>query len=211
MLVYAYAILSILILLIAFESHVWGPFVLELPALKGRQMIGKLDIKGYEKIIEICKKREKISCVKSTYKEMYVQHREIEALAELAQFEFQLHETDAALTNFKTYFLQGGKNPKVFLQYGLALEQGSDFDQAKKYFKLSIDNNPEKLSSQATQELIRIAVQQEKFEEAQSLIHHFWASAENAKGYFNREASQIQKVLGSRKLTQRSVASTKKI
>ncbi len=213
-LVYIYSVLSIAVLLLAFESHVWGGYVFEIPVLKTRQMLSHLDAKGYERIVEICKKRAQISCVKKTYKEMYVEKRQLEALAGLAEFEVQLHENDAALANFNSYFLMGGKNPKVALQYALALEQLptlANLEKAIQYLKLSIAQNPEKLSSLATQELLRILVSQQKYEDAQSLIHHFWASAENAKGYFNKEATQIGKILGNRKTAQRAVASSRKI
>ena len=206
-----YSMLSILLLLAVFQSYQWGPYAQEIPILKIKQAFGLLDQAGYLRIVDICTKREKVNCVEDAYRDLYLNKNNIEAVAELAQFEFKIHETDSAIRKFKTYYEKGGKNPKVPLQFALALEQKSEFELALKYLNLSIEQNPERLSAMATQEILKILMQQQKYAQAQRLILNFWASAENAKGYFNKEADQLQKILGHQARGARKVASSKSI
>lgn len=192
----AYIVFSILLALAYVHLQSWGPYALQVPMLKAEHIFGMLDSKGYSKLSAACIARGKEKCAKQAYIDMYVRTRDVEAIALLAQLEIKTHETDVALETFEAYYKKGGKNPKVALQYALALEGEHHYDASIHYLKLSIQQNPDKLAVSATGELLRILLAQQKYSQARNVLDDFWASAENAKGYFNNEAAQIQKVLG---------------
>ncbi len=192
----AYILFSIILALAYVHLQSWGPYALQVPLLKAEHMFGILDAKGYMKLAEACIARGKEKCAKQAYIDMYLRTRDIEAIALLAQLEVKTHEADVALETFDAYYKKGGKDPKVALQYALALESEHNYNASIRYLKLSIQQNPDKLAVSATGELLRILLAQQKYSQARNILDNFWASAENAKGYFNNEDAQIQKVLG---------------
>ncbi len=207
----AYTVTSLVIMLAYIHILNWGPFAFQAPLLKTEHFIGILNGKGYVKLAAVCLARAKEKCAKQAYIDMYNRTKNIEAIAMLAQLEVRLHETEVAVKTFEAYYKKGGKNPDVALQYALALEQVHDYDASVRYLMLSIKQNPDKLSVVATGELLRILIAQQKYAKAQSIIENFWASAENAKGYFNTEAAQIKKFVRpskGRKLAQNVAVST---
>ncbi len=188
-----YVTFSLVIILSYMHILNWGPYALEFPILKVGHLIGVLNSKNYVKLADDCIARAKDKCAKQIYIDMFKQTKDIEALALLAQLQVKTHEPEIAVKTFEAYYKKGGKNPKVSLQFALALEQVKNYNASIRYFNLSIKQNPEKLSVFATGELLRIFMAQQKYSKAQDLIETFWASAENAKGYFNTEAAQLKK------------------
>ena len=189
----AYIVTSLIIMLAYMHILNWGPFAFQAPLLKTEHFIGILNGKGYVKLAAACSARAKEQCAKQAYVDMYNHTKDIEAISMLAQLEVRLHETEVAVKTFEAYYKKGGKNPNVALQYAMALEQVHSYDASVRYLLLSIKQNPDKLSVVATGELLRILIAQQKYAKAQNIIENFWASAENAKGYFNTEAAQIKK------------------
>ncbi len=189
----AYVVFSLILILSYMHILNWGPFALEVPALKAQHYLGVLNSKGYSKLAQACVARGKEQCAKQAYIDMFNRTKDVEALALLAQIETRTHEPEVAAKTYEAYYKKGGKNPRVALQYALLLEQLHKYDASIHYFRLSIQQNPDTLAVFATGELLRILMAQQKYTKAQSLIESFWASAENAKGYFNTEAAQLKK------------------
>ena len=162
-------------------------------------MFGILNSKGFVELAEICNARATTKCVIKTYQDMYRHNKNIEAMAMLAQFEFRNHDSQSAIRDFDSYFRFGGRDPKVPLQYALALEEIHNYDVSIHFLSLSIHQNPSKLALIPTAEMLKIYIAQQKYEQAQRLLENFWSRSDKQHAYFNAEESHIQRYLGPQK------------
>ncbi len=195
-----YTVVGLMVMGLYMHFMSWGSYATQIPGLKISQMLGMASPKTYQTIVDACVQQNKWSCVESTYLSWYKATGDTETIANLAHFRTLLKDAQGAVRAYESYYKIGGKNPAVAIQYGLALEKTNDLDNALKYFSLAISqSDPTKLPAQATGEIVQILIKQQKPAEAREAIVTFWASAENAKGYFNTEYDAITKILGPMK------------
>ena len=195
-----YTVVGLMVIGLYMHFMSWGSYATQIPFLKVSQLIGTATPKTYQTIIDACVQQNKWGCVESTYLSWYKSTGDTETIASLGKFRTQLKDLAGAAKAYESYYKIGGKNPTIAIQYGMVLEKNNDLDNALKYFSLAISqSDPAKLPAQATGEIVQILIKQQKPGEAREAIVAFWASAENAKGYFNTEYDAITKVLGPMK------------
>ena len=199
-----YTIASLMILGIYAHCMSWGSYALQIPFLKASQMMGIASSKTYQTLVNACVQQNKWSCVDSTYLSWYKSTGDLETIAKLAHFRTQLKDFSGAAKAYESYFSLGGKDASTSLSYAQILEKNNDLEKALKYLKLSIQaTGSEKLPAQATGAIVNILLKQQKFAEARETIFNFWATAENAKGYFNTEYDALEKRLGHTRVAKR--------
>lgn len=192
--IFAAITISLMLMYVHFAN--WGSYAFQIPFLKLGDMLGSLGPSGYHEIIDACTKQGKWPCVQSAYLGLYNKTADAEVIAELAKFQERARDQAGASRSYEFYYKVGGKNPAVALPYAKLLFALNDYDNALKYYNLSITQNPDKLAGQATGGILQIYIKQGRYVEARDLITSFWDSAENAKGYFNTEFDQLNATLG---------------
>ena len=199
-----YAATSLVIIGLYMHLMSWGAYAVQIPFLKTSQMLGIASPKTYQVLVEACKRQNKWSCVQSTYLSWYKSTGDVETIASLAQFRTQLKDYAGAAKAYESYFNIGGKSPSNAVRYAQILERNNDLDGALKFLNQSLQGtSPDKLPAFAMGEIVRILIKQQKLAEARATILGFWATAENAKGYFNTEMNAINKLIGPMKVAHR--------
>lgn len=174
----------------------WGPHAGSALVLQAGNTFGMLSADGYRELTEACVDTNRWDCAQSAYVKLFQKTNDPEVVGELAKLQTKLQLLPQAANTYETYYKVGGKNPDIAYFYGQVLEQTNQVDHAVEMYKNSIEQNPEKLSINATSALVRLLMKQGKNSEAREIVKAFHESAENAKGYLNAEAAELAKTLG---------------
>jgi tetratricopeptide (TPR) repeat protein len=191
-----FAVVSAVLLIGYGHLLTWGSYAGTIPFLKMGEAAGWLSPSGYEKIIEACVTQNRWGCAEQAHIDLYRKTADPEVMARLGKLQFLLKENQQAANSYDTYFKIGGKNPEASLNYGQVLEQLGQNEKAEEMYRKSMADNQEKLPINATSRLVHLLLQQKNYNEARIVIDTFHESAENAKGYLNSEADEVDKILG---------------
>lgn len=174
----------------------WGPHAGNALLLQVGKTIGVLSAQGYQELVQACIDNNKWDCAETAYAKLFEKTGDVEVVGKLAKMQMQIQRLPQAAQTFETYYKLGGKNPDTAYFFGQTLEQLGQIDRAVDMYQTSIEQNPEKLSINATSSLVRLLMKQGKNAEARAVVKAFHEGAENAKGYLNTEAAELEKTLG---------------
>lgn len=174
----------------------WGPHAGSALVLQAGNTFGLLGAKGYKELAQACVDNNKWDCAEKAYVSLFQKTNDAEVVGELAELQTKLERFPQAAATYGTYFKLGGKDPDKAYFYGQVLEQIGQDEQAVEMYQTSIEQNPENLSINATSALVRLLMKQGKNSEARAIVKAFHEGAENAKGYLNAEAAELEKTLG---------------
>ncbi len=174
----------------------WGNYALSIPFTKVAQVTGMLSADGYRDLAKTCIILNKWSCAEEAYTSLATQRGVADGFAELGSLEARLNKSADAVRAYASYEKNGGHESKALLQFGKLLESANQDAEATRIYEKSIASNPMALPIQATTGIVRLMMKQGKYVEAYERIVAFHESAENAGGYLNTEAAQLQKQLG---------------
>jgi tetratricopeptide (TPR) repeat protein len=170
----------------------WGEHALSIPVLRIQQVTGTLSAQGYDKLAKACIGINKWSCAENAMLRSFEKSKDPGALNRLAILHMQLGQPQKAIVQFESYFKAGGNDGRTMLAYAKLLELDKKYRDALKYYKSSISARPDALPVEATGGIIRILIKEGRYREAYAQITSFHKSAENAKGYFNTELTQLK-------------------
>lgn len=192
-----YFLTSVFVFLVYAHFVNWGPYASQIVLLKAKQNFGKMSSRDFVNLAKICEARAREKCVRQAYKDMYSKTYDVESFGLLAQYEFNIHDIQSSIKDFDMYYRNAGKDPQFARTYALALEQNHDYNSAIQYFKLSARQNRDQLGIFENREILKILMLQKKYHQAEAHIENFWSKSKVARAYFNFEASEIKKALGS--------------
>ncbi len=199
--------ISLVIILGFFHMMSWGKYSGSIIPLKVKSAIGFASADDYRSLAEACASTGRFDCAEQAYLYEFQLSRNTEVVGELASFQLKTENYKAAAETFVKYYQLEGKNSAYAFFYGQTLEKLGEKDRAIRAYQLSIQQNPEMLSLNATSALVRLLMSEGKFKEAHEVVSQFHASADNAKGYLNEEAKILNGKFGEHRLVSRSVAS----
>ena len=168
----------------------WGSRAAEVPFLKLAQVTGTASVSSLEDIIAICRERAKWTCAENAYIDLYEKTKDASVVARLADMQRKLGSPQA-LQTYAAYTNVGGKDADALYQYAQLLEKSGDIEGALTMYANSAAASGDRLPVRATTGLVRILMQERRFEEALAKIKEFQASAGNAENYFNTELDQL--------------------
>ncbi len=174
----------------------WGNYALSIPFTKAAQFTGMLSSDGYRDLAKSCIQLNKWTCAEDAYTSLATERGQVEGFAELGSLDARLNKPADALRAYAAYEKNGGHDSKALLQFGKLLETANQDAEATRIYEKSIVSNPASLPIQATTGIVRLMMKQGRYSEAYERIVAFHESAENAGGYLNTEAAQLQKQLG---------------
>ncbi len=174
----------------------WGNHALSIPFTKLAQVTGLLSADGYRGLAQTCIELNKWTCAEGALKGLADERGTIEALAQLGSLDARLNKPAEAIAAYSTYEKRGGHDAMSLLNFAKVLETNGQDGEAIRVYEKSIAASPEVLPVQATTGIVRLQMKQGHYTEAYERILAFHESAENAKGYMNTEAAQLEKQLG---------------
>lgn len=174
----------------------WGPHAGSALVLQAGSTFGMLGAEGYKELAQACIDNNKWDCAEQSYVSLFKKTNDVEVVGDLAELQTKLRKFPQAAATYETYFKLGGKNSDAAYFNGQVLEQIGQTDRAAEMYRTSIELKPENLSINATSALVRLLMKQGKNSEARAIVKAFHEGAENAKGYLNAEASELEKILG---------------
>jgi len=174
----------------------WGNRAFSIPFTKAAQIAGMLSADGYRELAKTCIDLNKWSCAEEAYLGLATKRGDVEGLAQLGSLDARLNKPVDALAAYNAYEKRGGHESMALLQFAKLLETTSQDADAFRLYEKSIQAKPEALPVQATTGIVRLLMKQGRYTEAYERILAFHESAENAKGYMNTEAAQLEKQLG---------------
>ncbi len=174
----------------------WGPHAGSALILQAGSTFGMLGAEGYKELAQACVDNNKWDCAEKSYVNLFQKTNDVEVVGELAELQTKLERFPQAAATYETYFKLGGKNSDAAYFFGQVLEQINQDERAVEMYQTSIELKPENLSINATSALVRLLMKQGKNSEARAIVKAFHEGAENAKGYLNAEATELEKILG---------------
>jgi tetratricopeptide (TPR) repeat protein len=174
----------------------WGPHAGSALVLQAGNTFGMLGADGYKELAKACVDNNKWDCAQKAYVNLFQKTQDVEVVSELAKLQTKLELFPQAAATFETYFKLGGKNADAAYFYGQVLETVNQDARAVEMYQTSIELNPQGLSINATSALVRLLMKQGRNSEARAIVKAFHEGAENAKGYLNAEAAELEKILG---------------
>lgn len=180
----------------------WGNHAFSIPFTKAAQITGLLSADGYRDLAKTCIELNKWSCAETALVELATERGDVEGLAQAGSLFAKLNNQQKSLSFYASYEKAGGKNAMSLLNYAKVLETSSQDNEATRVYEKSIAANPQALPVQATSGIVHILIKHGQYEDAYERILSFRDSAENANGYLNVEAGQLQKQLGEKVIAQ---------
>lgn len=192
------AMAAFAIVFVAGFAHLgsWGSHAFSIPFTKIAQITGTLSADGYRQLAQTCIDLNKWSCAEGAYMDLATSRGDVEGLAQLGSLEARLNKPAQAVAAYQAYEKHGGSTATSLVAYGKVLEAMGNDAEAIRVYEKSIVAKPDALPIQATTGIVRLMMKQGRYAEAYSRILAFHDSAENAKGYMNTEAAQLEKQLG---------------
>lgn len=173
----------------------WGNHAFSIPFTKAAELTGLLSTDGYRELAKTCVELNKWSCAEDAYLGAATAGF-VEGYAQLGSLDARLNQPAKALQAYAAYEKSGGREQLPLIAFAKLLEGANQDAEATRVYEKSIQVKPEVLAVQATSGLVRIMIKQGHYTEAYERILAFHGSAENAGGYLNTEAAQLQKQLG---------------
>jgi tetratricopeptide (TPR) repeat protein len=193
--VIAFVIASCLVFIGFVHSFNWGRHAYSIPFLKTAQILGMSSPAGLESIIEACRERGKWACVHDTSFELFEKTKNPQPLGRLAVFYSRLNQPQLAVSVFEAYVKAGGNESGIAFEYGQILEKTNQREQAISWYDKSMATSGDRLPVRAMTALVRILMQDRRYEEAYERIVAFHGSAGNATSYFTTELSELERLL----------------
>lgn len=181
-------------------AHVasWGNYAFSIPFTKAAEMTGMLSADGYRELAKTCITLNKWSCAEDAYTELAQERGDVEGYAQAGDLDAKLSKPAQAQQFYQAYEKAGGHNAMSLLAYGKLLEAANNDGEAQRVYEKSIAAKPDALPVQATSGIVRLLIKHGQYADAYERIIAFHNSAENAGGYLNVEAEQMQKALGEK-------------
>ncbi len=173
----------------------WGGHMWSIPVLKVQQMTGTISAQGLERVIQACFDQGKWDCVQETHAALYKKTSNPAVLSRLADFRLRLNRADDALLTYDWYVRAGGRDSEALYRYADLLEKSGEKAQALEFYAKSVAGSGERLPVRAMSGLLRLFMQEGRYQEAADHLKAFHESAGNAKDYFASEAEAIQENL----------------
>ena len=185
------------VLLMYAQILTWGTFFVEGPYLHLKQMSGVATDENLIRLSELCKLRGNVACVESTLADRTKVSGKPEAFADLGRFLYSQKQYNKALAAYEGYFSQS-KSPdaRTNFEMGRLLFTLEKDAQAISYLQASIDAKVDVLATHPTQVLVQAYIRLGQLDKAYEQVLTFHASAENAKGYMNKERKDLEEKLG---------------
>ena len=199
--------IGLVMVLAFFHMMSWGKYAGSIIPLKIKTATGLASAADYRKLAEACSTTGRFDCAEQAYLYEFQISRDSEVVGELASFQMKTENFKGAAETFVKYYQLEGKNPAYAFFYGQTLEKLGEKDRAVRAYQLSIEQNPEMLSLNATSALVRLLMADGKFKEAHQVVSQFHSSADNAKGYLNEEAKILNGKFGVLRVPGRAIAS----
>jgi hypothetical protein len=200
----AYGVFCTVTLAMFLIAGSWGRHATSIPFLKLAQITGTASADTLEKIVVACTERAKWECAQAALVDLYEKTNDVETVAKLADMQRKLGFTQNALSTYAAYSNVGGKNPEHFLKYAELLEKSGNVEGAITAYTSAFVNAGDRLPVRAMTGIVRLLMVERRYEEAQTRIKEFQASAGNAENYFNEEADQLPLLIrNSKKMASR--------
>lgn len=198
---------GLLMILIFFHMMSWGKYAGSIIPLKVKTATGWASAADYRQLAEACAATGRLDCAEQAYLFEFQISGNAEVVGELAALQHKAGNYKVAAETFVKYYQLQGKNPAYAYFYGQTLEKLGHTARAIRAYQLSIKQNPEMLSLNATSAVVRLLMSEGKFKQAHEVVSQFHASADNAKGYLNEEAKILNGKFGEHRVVTRSIAS----
>ena len=180
----------------------WGNHSLSIPFTKVAELTGLMSPDGYRDLAKTCIELNKWSCAETAYVELAQAGGVIEGYALAGSLDARLNKIPQSVAAYQAYEKAGGKDAVALLNFGKILEASAQDNEATRIYEKSIAAKPDALPVQATTGIVRLMIKHGQYTEAYERILAFHDSAENANGYMNTEAAQLQKQLGEKIVSQ---------
>lgn len=189
------ALMSALAVVSFVHSSQWGGAALEIIPLKTKQILGQASSQDLRSIAEICKKRVKISCVKTALASLHqAEPQNLEVKAELANFLKRARQFQEAEVAYSEYFAAGGTDSFTAYDYAQLLEKNGKLDEAVKIYDVALANKPDVLQVTIVQSYVGALMKNGRNAEAKTLIESIREKGESAKAFMTKEYDQITSV-----------------
>lgn len=199
--------IGLVMILCFFHMMSWGKHATSIIPLKVKTSLNMGSASDFRKLAQACADTGRFDCAEQSYLYEYEISRDTEVVGELAAFQLKSENYEGAANTFVKYYQLDGKNPNYAFFYGQTLEKLGQKDRAARAYHLSIKQNPDMLSLNATSALVRLLMSEGKFTQAHKVVTQFHSGAENAKGYLNEEAKLLNNKFGVVDMPSRSIAS----
>lgn len=199
--------IGLLMVLCFFHMMSWGKHAGSILPLKVKTAIGFASVADYRSLAVACSETGRFDCAEQAYLYEFQYSRNPEVVGDLAALLMKTENYKGAAETFVKYYQLEGKNPAYAYFYGYTLEKLGEKKRAVRAYQLSIAQNPDMLSLDATSALVRLLMSVGNFKEAHKVVSQFRSSADNAKGYLNEEAKVLNSKFGVLRTPTRSIAS----
>ena len=173
----------------------WDTYFFEVIPLKAQEMTGTANAQDLAKIVEICKARHKHECVKTAYKEIYRQKKDLVILAKLGELEQATGDTQAAAHAFKAYFEQGGEDSQATYRYAQVLASMGQVDESIRFYRQVLKAKPDTLQITVTRSYVSMLIEHKRYEHALEVIQFYRKKADNTGYFMEKELQALNRIL----------------
>ncbi len=180
-------------------SHLftWGGDAFSIMRLKTQKAIGLIGSSGLESIVEICTRRGKFECASNAYIDLIRREpKNLDRLQQFAHFNFRLKHYSTASQSYEAYIQSGGREYEALNEYALALALQGQKEKAVQLYREALNvADSTILPVKAITGLVRLLIDETKYEEAKQVLNSFYKNASNAPSYLGEEFSLLQKLM----------------
>lgn len=198
--------ISIFIVLGFFHSTQWGNDSFSVLPLQAKSVLSIADsasLLAYAEMSIEHRHYEKGEALLSKWAE---KENSAEAWEKLALLRSQMKEYHAAVLAFDKYHQAEGNNPLTLFQYAKVLQELEREDLAEKIYIHIVGLDPETYQRTVVEELVRLLINQQRFEDAQSILAQLSKPNMELPSHLIRQKEFVEQLLQDKTKTVKSAA-----
>lgn len=198
---------SIFIVFGFFHSTKWGNDSLSVVPLQVKSLFSianSNDLLAYAEMAIQHKHYDKGEAIMSKWAE---RENTPEAWEKLALLRAQMHEYHAAVLAFDKYYHTQGNNPLTLFHYAKVLQELEREDLAEKIYIHIVGLDPDTYQRTVVEELVRLLINQQRFEDAQSILAQLSKPNMELPSHLIRQKEFVEQLIQDKVSTKKTVKS----
>ena len=171
----------------------WGSSSLSIIPLKIAQWTNSLDEASFTKLKNACMRLKKYDCVEGAYASLYKSSRDLQALSELAHFQYRRKDFHSAVQTYRLYFKNQGRDITAAYNFARLLEKNSNTVDAEKYYKFALVARPDVIQVTVMRSYIDLLVKTGQVKKARKELVDFKPTLKRAGSLVQQEYVRWQK------------------
>ncbi len=138
----------------------WGSSSFSIISLKARQWTGSLDKNSHKRLVNICMRLKKYSCVEDAHWSYYRSSQDLSILHTLGEFQSRRSLMKSAGNTYKMYFDRKGRGVKPAYNYAQILEKLGHTQHALNYYQYALKEKSDTIQISVLRAYIKLLVKE---------------------------------------------------